>query len=177
MCGAANDPVKCFKKSRKAATALRAKQNTEGLKSYRLIMEVEARWNSTYCMFQRLIALEWTVRSVLSDTEVVSASDAAHLDMSDSNWALMKLLVPLLEPLKDMTNFLQGTNYPTIALIYPLRRSQLLSSNWQAATKITTPFLHSNRQSSQNWKRHIIRKATRQLYLCLLQSWTLGSST
>ena len=128
MRGAAKHLVKCFKKSSKAATALRAKQNTEGLKSYQLIMEVETKWNSMCCMFQRLIVLEWTVRSALSDTEVVSASDTTHFDMSDSNWTFMKLLVPL----KAMTNLIQASNYPTIALIYPsltIIKQQLASSD------------------------------------------------
>ena len=74
--------MKRFKKSSRAATALRDRQNADGLKSYKLIMEVGMRWNSTCCMFKRLIALEWTVKAVLSDTAVVSRSDAAHLDMN-----------------------------------------------------------------------------------------------
>ena len=81
-------------------------------------MEVETRWNSTCCMFERLIKLEWTMRRVLSNPEVISPTDARHLHMSDANWALMKALVPLLQPMKKITDLLQETNYPTIALIY-----------------------------------------------------------
>ena len=77
-----------FKKSSRAATYLREVQREEGTKAYRLIMEIETRWNSTYSMMQRLVELEWSVRRVLlelsvrrvlSNPEIVSLSDARHL--------------------------------------------------------------------------------------------------
>ena len=111
--------VRRFKKSSKAATALRERQTGEGVTAYRLIMEVETRWNSTCCMFTRLLRLEWSVRSVLSDSTVISRQDAAHLEMKQEHWDLMRELLPLLEPLKEMTDILQGQGYPTISLVYP----------------------------------------------------------
>ena len=63
--------------------------------------------------------LEWTVRSVLSDHTVISTADACHLEMTQDNWDLMKDLLPVLEPLKEMTDILQGQGYPTISLVYP----------------------------------------------------------
>ena len=62
-----------------------------------MILEIETRWNSTYSMIQRLVELEWPVKRVLCNPDVVSLSDAQHLDMSEANWALMKQLLPLQE--------------------------------------------------------------------------------
>ena len=107
--------VKRFKKSNKAATHLRQLQTEEGLRAYRLILEVEARRNSTYSMFQRLVELEWTVKRVLCNPDVVALSDAQHLDMTEANQTVMKQLLLLLHPMKMITDMLQATNCPTIA--------------------------------------------------------------
>ena len=117
--GAAKHLVTRFKKSAIAATHLRTVQREEGEKAYALIMEIETRWNSTYSMMERLITVEWPVRRVLSNQDVVPRGDAQHLEMTDDSWELMKRLMPLLKPLFVITKMLQDQNYPTIALIYP----------------------------------------------------------
>ena len=82
-------------------------QKEEGVKAYQLIMEIETRWNSTYSMMERLIKLEWSVRRVLSNPDVVPVSDAQHLEMTDPSWKLMKDVMPLLQPLFLLTKILQ----------------------------------------------------------------------
>ena len=159
MRGAAKHLVKRFKKSSKAATALKTIQTTDGLKAYQLIMEVETRWNSTYCTFQRLLSLERTVKRDLSNDKTILSADARHLDMTESNWSLMKLLVPLLQPLKMITDLQQASNYPTNALIYP--SLAVIKQHLVGSEQDNTIIFHSNRQSSQNWKLPITRTGLR----------------
>ena len=59
--GASKHVVKRLKKSSRAATYLRDVQREEGERAYQLIMEIETRLNSTYCMMERLVQLEWSV--------------------------------------------------------------------------------------------------------------------
>ena len=82
-------------------------------------MEVETRWDSTYDMMARLVQLEWSVRRVISNREIVPLSDARHLEMTDDSWKLIKDLLPLLKHPFLITKMIQSQNYPSILLSYP----------------------------------------------------------
>jgi hypothetical protein len=117
--GACKFLVKRFKKSTTCAQYLKDNQREQGEKAYRLIMEVDTRWNSTYDMMERLVKLEFSVRMVISNPDVVSYSDARQLELTNENWSLIKQLLPLLKEAFLVTKMIQSQNYPSIALIYP----------------------------------------------------------
>lgn len=117
--GAAKHLVNRFKKSNNAATALRNYQREGGERALRVIMEVNTRWNSTFLMFSRLVELEIPIRAVLSNPDIVSPSDAMHLEMTDFNWRLIKELIPVLKPIKVATDRLSATTYPSLSMVYP----------------------------------------------------------
>ena len=106
--GASKFLVKRFKKSTTCAQFLKDVQKEEGERAYRLIMEVDTRWNSTYDMMARLVKLEWSVRRVISNPEIVNYSDARNLELTEDNWNLIKDLLPLLKQSFVVTKMIQS---------------------------------------------------------------------
>ena len=87
-------------------------------KTYELVKEVDTRWNSTYFMLKTLQKLKWFVRSILSNSLIVSPSKAAHLEMRDAHWSLLDYVIPILRPFAQMMKRLSGYSYPTCSLTY-----------------------------------------------------------
>ena len=75
-------------------------RNADDLQSINLIMGTPIRWNSTYKMLKVLCRHQFIVRLILSDESVTPHQSAAHLELRDSHWIIIKKLVELLEPMK-----------------------------------------------------------------------------
>jgi len=86
----------------------------------KLIQHVRTRWNSVFDMFERLTKLRWPVTAVLSDRNVVKASDAKTMDMKEEYWQIIEDLLPVLQPIKVVTALLSAENTTSSSLVYPM---------------------------------------------------------
>ena len=91
-----------------------------------LIQDVATRWNSSYCMLKRLLELKISLFPTIFDERVTKVSDGVKLDIKDAVWAVMELLVPILEPLAEATELLTKQARPTACSVYMLLSHLLL---------------------------------------------------
>ena len=117
--GAARKLVAHFSHSVVATNALLAKQNDTS-KPLKLVQDVPTRWNSSYFMMERLLKLRIAVYSVIFDDGVTKPGDHVKLDLKDSFWKVMEEIVPILEPLADITELLGKADVPTGSGVYIL---------------------------------------------------------
>jgi len=97
--GAARHLVQHFKRSSKAAQALRALQQSDG-KALEVVLDVLTRWNSTFFMLSRLCELQHYIRQILCDENITRRNEAAHLELKDEHWRLIQNLIQVLKPTK-----------------------------------------------------------------------------
>ena len=117
--GAARKLVTHFSHSVFATNALIAKQGNTKSK-LKLIQDVPTRWNSSYLMMEHLLKLHIPVYAVIFDDEVTKPSDRLKLDLKDNFWKIMEEIVPILEPLAEMTEILGKEDQPTGGAVYLL---------------------------------------------------------
>ena len=91
-----------------------------------LAQDVATRWNSTFLMMQRLLQLRVPVYAVIFGPHTKN-SDRMSLDVSDSYWATMEAICPVLEPLAEATELLATESSPTLSSVHVL-----LKSLWEA---------------------------------------------
>ena len=91
-----------------------------------LVQDVATRWNSTFLMMQRLLQLRVPVYAVIFGPHTKN-SDRMSLDVSDSYWATMEAICPVLEPLAEATELLATESSPTLSSVHVL-----LKSLWEA---------------------------------------------
>ena len=108
--GAARKLGTHFSHSLLATNALLCKQGDSKLK---LVQDVPTRWNSSYDMMARLLKLRVAVYGVIFDESVTSPNDRVKLDIRDDFWKVMEDIVPVLDPLADITEVLGKEDQPT----------------------------------------------------------------
>ena len=99
----------------------RKKKEEEGAahtKPLRLIQDVATRWNSTYMMLIRLIKLRIPVLTVLIDESITKPTDRYTLDLKDTWWRIAEDLIPILEPMAEVTEHMTKETEPTIGSCY-----------------------------------------------------------
>ena len=101
---AARKLVGHFKHSVVSMTALKEKQVQLNIKQHHLIQDVSTWWNSTFFMINCLVEQRVAIYAVLHDA-TVSKNQYQHLDLKDQ-WALLKQLAKVLEPLQMQLLFL-----------------------------------------------------------------------
>ena len=107
--------VAFFNRSSKATHALDTLQVEEDGKKRSLIQSVPTRWNSTYLMMERLLALRIPVIRVLFNTEIIGQKNRGDLDLTDQQWAILEEITPVLAPFAKATEALTKEDIPTIS--------------------------------------------------------------
>ena len=110
-----------FSHSAMSTQALKEHQSRMGSsKPLSLIQDVATRWNSSYFMLKRLLELRIPLYATIFDERVTKVGDRVKLDIKDADWAVMELLVPILEPLAEATELLTKEDRPTASSVYML---------------------------------------------------------
>ncbi|CAB5394103.1 unnamed protein product [Rhizophagus irregularis] len=91
----------------------------------RTIADVETHWNSSYLAWKRLLKIKDLI-DVLVSTLMIDPNtrrDGKRLkdiNLTDDEWQAMNKLVNILEDFAGATEYLGGSNYTTISLMYSL---------------------------------------------------------
>ena len=121
MIAFAKRAVSHFSRSQPATRALLDHQGRMNApKILNLIRDVETRWNSTYMLMKRLIQIRAHVHAVLYDETITKPTDRMSLDIKDSTWKVMELVLTILEPFVEATNMLTNDSLPTLGSQYVL---------------------------------------------------------
>lgn len=96
------------------AEAHRSKSDLPFRKVYKLIQEVDTRWNSTYMMLGRFLLLRKAIDKALSSMVVLR--DRSYV----INWRLVEDLHAYLKPSYELTNRLSGQKFSTVSMVSSL---------------------------------------------------------
>ena len=100
-----------------------------------LMMEVSTRWLCTLSMIKRALELRGELDGILA-----SAKKEKHraLRLSPLEWSVLEKTVGLLAPFADAVKMLQGGNYVSLSLVWPLTASlRRFLKGWLAADPTT----------------------------------------
>ena len=113
--------VAFFNKLTAGMLALKAHQKkiNPDAKPLHFISDVETRWNSTYYMFERLLLLRAAFCAVVHMQPSLNKG-LLSLELKDSDWTVIELLLPVFKPLVSATEVLCTEDYPTCSAIIPL---------------------------------------------------------
>ncbi|XP_031330565.1 zinc finger BED domain-containing protein 1-like [Photinus pyralis] len=105
-----------FKRSHSATQKLLTYQQNQGTGvPLKLLQDVATRWNSTFYMLERFIALEDTVKATMALTNMDPTS---HLTTDE--WVAIKQILQVLKPFEKVTKTVSGEGYLTASLVIPL---------------------------------------------------------
>ncbi len=90
-----------------------------------MISDVETRWNSSYLAWKRLIKIKDLI-DVLASTMVIDSDPSTRRDgkrlkkinLTKDEWEAINKLIVILEDFAEATEYLGGSKYTTISLIY-----------------------------------------------------------
>lgn len=102
--------VQFFKKSGPAKTKLSEMQKNMGYPELKLKQDCPTRWNSTYEMLSRILR----TKAPLITTVALLRSDLA---LSNHDWEVIELAVPILETFFDVTTEVCGEKYITLSKV------------------------------------------------------------
>ena len=83
-----------------------------------LVSEVPTRWNSTFDMLARLLALHVPITPVLNDGRITKVADQM-LNLTAQQWKQVEDVCNLLEPFKGVTNSFPSSSDITISTVLP----------------------------------------------------------
>ncbi|XP_074108741.1 E3 SUMO-protein ligase ZBED1-like isoform X1 [Cotesia typhae] len=122
--------VVIFFKSPIAAAELKKVQNSDEV--LRLIQDVPTRWNSKFYMLERFLRMLDSIVTALVE------SDRANLLLSASDVTILREVVELLRPAKNITKRVSGQNYVTSSeMLYHLHYLFTTLSKLPVTTEIT----------------------------------------
>lgn len=83
----------------------------------------KTRWNSTFFLLKRMLLLEQSVRAFVNAKQKSKDKDKEYYNIPKESWPTMRKLVDILEPIKEVSERLEGDHYITIsdALYYLLK--------------------------------------------------------
>ena len=91
----------------------------------RIIADVETRWNSSYLAWKRLIKIKDLI-NVLASTLLIDPDTRRdgkrlkNINLTDDKWRAISNLIVILEDFAGVTEYLGGSNYTTISMMYSL---------------------------------------------------------
>ncbi|KAL5246430.1 hypothetical protein ACI65C_013838 [Semiaphis heraclei] len=109
-----------FKHSNVAKQSLFKKQEQLGIPHQSLVQYCKTRWNSIYLMLDRLLQNRTSILNVLTDRTVTSLYIAQKLEITESHWLKIEILVSLLKPLFIVTNLFCSENHSPASMVRPL---------------------------------------------------------
>ncbi|CAF1106996.1 unnamed protein product [Brachionus calyciflorus] len=80
----------------------------------KLVQDVPTRWNSTYDMLESILANKYVLTSLSCEN-----SSIKNEMLSEFEFKQVDELCKILEPLKDLTEFLSGSKYVTCSILHP----------------------------------------------------------
>jgi hypothetical protein len=105
--------------------------NTNEIKIQRsLQLDVKSRWNSTHYMLESIVIFHPIIDNLFRNIRKMNltkkqANSLTSLEMSNTCWEIVELLVKVLEPFRHATQLISGTKYPTVGLtLFVLRKLQ-----------------------------------------------------
>ncbi|XP_030765200.1 zinc finger BED domain-containing protein 1-like [Sitophilus oryzae] len=112
-----------FKHSAIAVEKLSTMQQQMNSPQLKVKQDVVTRWNSTYIMLDRLIAIKASI------TAVMSSLPKAPEMLNAEEWLILEDCICVLKPFDLMTTTLSGEKYVTLSSIIPLVRGLQYSLN------------------------------------------------
>ena len=109
--------VETFNRSWKCNQDLRAKQESLGLPSHKLIGDVVTRWWSTYAMISHIVEQQQAISAVLAEDH-----KNWHKLLTDKKFKVVEALSAVLEPFSYLTDALSGEKTVTVLVIRPVMK-------------------------------------------------------
>jgi hypothetical protein len=91
----------------------------------RIIADVETRWNSSYLAWKRLIKIKDLI-DILASTLLIDPDTRRdgkrlkNINLTEDEWRAISNLIVILEDFAGVTEYLGGSNYTTISMMYSL---------------------------------------------------------
>ena len=93
----------------------------------RMVADVETRWNSSYLAWKRLIKIKDLI-DILASTMLIDPDPSTRRDgkrlkninLTENEWQEMNKLIIILEDFAGATEYLGGSKYTTISLMYSI---------------------------------------------------------
>ncbi|CAG8501410.1 13765_t:CDS:2, partial [Gigaspora margarita] len=83
-------------------------------------------WNSTYKAWVRILKLKPYIEILSSSLTVQPEANAVadgkrlkEIMITESEWTEVANIIKILKPFDDITNYISGSSYPTMSIIYP----------------------------------------------------------
>ncbi|XP_076301976.1 E3 SUMO-protein ligase ZBED1-like [Lasioglossum baleicum] len=112
--------VSHFRHSVLASKSLETKQEQLNLPKLKLIQSVRTRWNTDLKMSERLVENRSAIINVLADRNITNQRQAQALEMLESEWKVLEVIIELLKPLEFATTILSGG---TLSMVNPIVRA------------------------------------------------------
>jgi hypothetical protein len=123
-----------------------------------LAADVCTRWNATLHMIESFIALKSMVTELFDEMPGIGLTrkqteKLEKLELTSSDWTLLKLLAQLLEPFDLATKLLSSQTYPTIGLcIFALHHIKMFLEDTEIDNDLT-----------RRLKRYLVRTMTKYI--------------
>lgn len=120
--------------------------------------DVCTRWNSTLHMINSFLALKTAICTLFADKHLLDLTHAQSmklhcLELSSSDWNLLKNLTQILTPFDLATKLLSGRRYPTIGLcLFAIHHLKLFLDDTEGDTEL-----------QQRLKHYLLEKVTKYI--------------
>ncbi|XP_072375369.1 E3 SUMO-protein ligase ZBED1-like [Diabrotica undecimpunctata] len=106
-----------FKRSTNACYKLIEVQRQVGKNPKKLIQDVTTRWNSTFYMLDRVLELEYEVRTTMA---LLNVNNLPIISIGE--WQLLQQLRMCLKPMEEVTKIISGEKYVTLSSVIILTK-------------------------------------------------------
>lgn len=85
-----------------------------------LILSCKTLWNSVYAILDRLFTNRCPVSNVLANRTITNNTLAKKLEIKESDWTKMEIIVSIIKPLQILTTILCGEKHSPVSMVRPL---------------------------------------------------------